>query len=197
MLVAGRHATAAGGRCTHANELYAQKSDSTSSMMLNWLKMSTLCPSRRSFGSSLFRSASFPAHRTMSCGRVKPDLGNSRCSSPRIRNGWLQHLRSSICTRTHDHRQRKPRVRRQRAKPRVGYGCFVRQRAYLNVDELRHLLATLAQEPAVAFEDGAVVLFLVVQPQHQCGQHSVSAGAGAPPRSCQCTAPAASSVPRE
>eukprot|EP00964_Phaeocystis_antarctica_P050375 scaffold29246_cov66-Phaeocystis_antarctica.AAC.7 len=69
------------------------------SMIANCEKSSTRWPSERSLGRSLARSTSLPeAESIASRASASPMPRVTDSSTPRIRKGWLQHLRSSICT---------------------------------------------------------------------------------------------------
>mmetsp|Transcript_59220 Transcript_59220/g.86684 ORF Transcript_59220/g.86684 Transcript_59220/m.86684 type:complete len:206 (-) Transcript_59220:239-856(-) len=98
---------------------YSQNSSNRSSTRTIWLKKSTLWPSRRSLGSSLSTRTIFPLLMIRPCSTLfassssyafwvprasrpsaRPSSARSRsiskASTPSVRKGWLQHLRSSI-----------------------------------------------------------------------------------------------------
>eukprot|EP00964_Phaeocystis_antarctica_P142492 scaffold107768_cov57-Phaeocystis_antarctica.AAC.2 len=75
-----------------------RKSASRSSIIVNWLKMSTQCASARNLGSSLSSSTSLPDADRKVSRRVAALIPVVLASStPLMRKGWLQVLRSSIC----------------------------------------------------------------------------------------------------
>ena len=74
----------------------ASRSSSRLSVLMNCEKISTWCPLACRSGSSLLSSMNLPLDCTSSLLYSSRSLRVSFSTTPRIMNGWLQHLRSSV-----------------------------------------------------------------------------------------------------